>query len=219
MDLTALPLPWIERLALALAPGEIARLQTLCRLLRDMMGADRVWRASLRHLLSPCCAAACCAAHSASALRHGTSDCATVHAGPICAKHGFQQQSATRTRGQWPWSRVWRSHLCVECCTPGSLALRATTPDGRRIINSQTVSVWLCKACMKSVQTLRTEGERNQVGFPRVRAGTHTSNLPLLAISLFCSDRWLAMNRARAHRSDSLGLAHPADPATAEEEG
>ena len=94
-----------------------------------------------------------------------------LRSGPICAKHGFRQQSATRTRGQWPWSRVWRSNLCVECCTPGNLALRATTPDGRRIIESQTISVWLCKGCMKSVQTLRTQGERNQVGFPRVRAG------------------------------------------------
>ena len=61
MDVTALPLPWLERLALALEPAEIARLQTVCRLLRDTLDTDRVWRASqhrwLRVPRRRCCAA------------------------------------------------------------------------------------------------------------------------------------------------------------------
>eukprot|EP01043_Picozoa_sp_COSAG02_P062041 COSAG02_NODE_8466_length_2563_cov_1.844156_2_plen_173_part_00 len=105
--------------------------------------------------------------HAVDSNRHGTYG----GTGPLCDKHGFRQQSATRTRGQWPWNRVWRVHMCVECCQPGAFALRATTPDGRRIISADTVSVWLCKRCYEAVHAMRTQGERTQFGLPRVRAG------------------------------------------------
>jgi hypothetical protein len=48
MDLLALPLSWLELLATtALAPAEIARLQTVCRVLRDLLAADQIWRESV----------------------------------------------------------------------------------------------------------------------------------------------------------------------------
>jgi len=91
--------------------------------------------------------------------------------GPICSAHGFRQQSATRTRGQQPWRRVWATHLCVECRKPGSVALSAMTPDGVRLVSAGCVAVWLCQPCLKSVQSVRTFGERREVGFPNVRTG------------------------------------------------
>lgn len=168
MDLLALPLSWLELLATtALAPAEIARLQTVCRVLRDLLAADQIWRESVprpaHHALPVSATATVCAKQA----RCG----AGVPAGPLCAQHGFRQQSATRTRGQWPWHRVWRTHLCVECACPGVVALRATTPDGRRIVSPETISVWLCKACYTTVHKVQTQGERAQIGFPRVRAG------------------------------------------------
>ena len=45
MELLALPLPWFELLATtALTPVEIARLQRVCRVLWQTLGADHVWR-------------------------------------------------------------------------------------------------------------------------------------------------------------------------------
>ena len=47
--LDRLPSEWVERLAAAVAPVEIARLELVCRALRDTLSTDAVWRAGHSH--------------------------------------------------------------------------------------------------------------------------------------------------------------------------